>query len=265
MYRNAGLAKVQTAPEGSLVPITISLQFDAFPDDIEVILRCEDATVAAFGRNTFSVPNELVVDTFRVPKAAKCQFTITDALSNGMCRSDGKGFYRVYYGNNTTNSSNILAQGGQLFGSREEVAFTSSPPLPALVPVTIVLQLDNHANEVAVFFHCGETIKSEAPLRSFTQDAGGLVSSTFFVEEGAECKFEIRDNSYDDFVNGLCCFFGYGFTKFITVMIPQIKTASLPRVDSLIMKMMLRSSFLPIQLFLLRDLFHSKLLYSWIF
>lgn len=197
-------------PPESLVSITVMIQFDASPEDIEARLVCGEVALFYFSPGTFSVPNGLILDTFRVTKASDCQFTITDASSNGLCCSKGRGFYRVYYGDDATNPSNLLAQGGQLFRSSERVAFTASPPSATLVPITIVLQLDLRSYEMSVHFHCGESVISKAP--EFEPDPRALILETFLVEEGADCEFSIRDNTNVPLLfDGICCGAGFGF------------------------------------------------------
>ena len=66
----------------------------------------------------------------------------------------------IFFGTDVTNNAMLLAQGGKLFGSKEEVTFQAAEP-PAFSLVSIDLESGEFGNEDSVFkFVCDGFLES---------------------------------------------------------------------------------------------------------
>jgi len=150
-----------------------------------------------------------------IQENSRCEFVIIDSFGDGICCDAGPGFYRLYYGTNTTAPGALLAEGGE-FELEERVDFvvalrpTSTPtmspaPTQPLTSISIFIRFDEEPMYTGWALRCDDTFLAHFPRESYSEDFSlQSVTKTFLVVEGAVCDFFMVD--YD----GICCDYGEG-------------------------------------------------------
>lgn len=105
----------------------------------------------------------------------------------------GKGYYKIYFGEDTSSEDNLLAKGGQMFGGQEKIAFTATPPVN-LVPVTITLGQGRYGGEDTDFYlRCSDVLETELLTESAFRTRGPVTGDTFLIPNGTLCNFTKTD------------------------------------------------------------------------
>mmetsp|Transcript_24493 Transcript_24493/g.31950 ORF Transcript_24493/g.31950 Transcript_24493/m.31950 type:complete len:307 (+) Transcript_24493:1-921(+) len=154
----------------------------------------------------------LISQTFLVEEGAVCHFEISD--QGGLCCSSGFGFYELYYGDNVSDSSNLIAAGAQ-FNNTESVTFRALPnstlSAAGLAPVKIIILLDASYSQTTFRLKCGSDVLLDN-LGTLVEVGDVPIERTYFVQEFSECLFEVFDTGGD----GICCENGTGYIQIYT-------------------------------------------------
>lgn len=208
---------VSPAPTSSrgAAPITVFIQFDEFPSETGWRLTCDGVIQRDVMPGTYAAKLGNVTETVFVEGGADCLFTITDTIGDGLCCFFGAGGYSIFLGEDTTGI--LVGEGGD-FGSQDSVIFSAvrreptispAPTITAqptgMVPITIVIQLDEYPKETGWSLQCDDVVQANVTSGTY-RVALDLISETFVVGLGAECVFDITDTARD----GLCCSYGAG-------------------------------------------------------
>ncbi len=177
---------------------TIFLQYDAHPEETSWRLFCDGHLYAQTFLVGYTGPFDFRQETvYGIREGASCEFIITDSFGNGICCEEGRGFYRLSYGDDATGV--ILADGGN-FGSEESRTFqvsnkgissTVAPP-QQLTALTIVLQVTGGAWDIQWYLLCDGKLITIVPKGTYASSVNTTVALS--VEDGASCLLTVSDN-----------------------------------------------------------------------
>lgn len=206
--------------------ITVVIQPDIYISETSWSLYCEGELFASvplgdlYGSDTFT---ETIMG---IKEQASCQFVLIDAFGDGICCDGGRGFYRLYFGDDITAPGALLAEGGE-FELEEIVDFVVAPgptlaptssPAPTMTPsptrplsvITIFLHFDDYPSETGWSLYCDNALLVSVPTGSYSSNLQQQnVTKTFQINDGAECRFTITDGLGD----GICCENGNGLFR----------------------------------------------------
>jgi hypothetical protein len=89
-------------------------------EDTDLFLSCTGVLETQLLTLSSFTVSKIHSDTFLLPEGTECLFTVRDIQGDG-------GSYSIYYGEDTTNPSNLIAWSGSI-GDGVEVPFSASPP-----------------------------------------------------------------------------------------------------------------------------------------
>ena len=199
----------------NLVPITLTLNLDDFPEETLWTLTDEAGNIIGEdGPYTSAAPGTTIQEEFCLDPSACFTFTITDLADDGICCGYGLGDY-----NFTDALGNVLVASDGQFGSSETNSFCIDDICGAammnsmdinIVPITLTLNLDDFAEETlwTLTDEAGNTIGEDGPYASSL--SGTTIQETFCLDSTQCYIFTITDLAGD----GICCGFGLGDYNF---------------------------------------------------
>jgi len=199
----------------SLVQITVVLQLDREAHEANLIFQCGNRFISnidgAEGIFFESEPLGLMLQNFLVEEGTVCHFNISDSVQDGLCCGSGFGFYELCYGDNSSNSSYLIAEGAQ-FDSADSVTFRALPnstlSAAGLVPIKIIFLLDSSPAQTSFSRKCGSDVLIDN-IGSLIDHDDVPIERTYFVQEESECLFDVLDAGGD----GICCEIREGYIQ----------------------------------------------------
>ena len=154
------------APTWDGYPITLLIQLDEFPRETGVsitsVMQGQNVTFFERRPGYYKEPQSLAVEKFQIPEGTDAVITLTDVNSDGICCSNGDGYFQIY----SNQGSLILDEAGTfetsisktfVVGEPKTNAPTSSTapsasnaPTFDQFPITIAVQMDQWSDEVGI-------------------------------------------------------------------------------------------------------------------